>query len=263
MPTNSFSWSALDRMPTSPTLPIEKPAAWVTMGRLRRSWSHRPVRRPYASTRDSSCMTTSWLSEQRRTFLGDDDRHDHPVDAQDTCHDHWDQGLHDDCRLPDSDAADACACLRRSVRSSEVWLAPSRTRQDQSHADSHKPEESRCVVRRWHSDLYSKDYSFVANSIRQGRTVKIISSGTGAPECHRRPSLASGCALYSSMPYFLLMGTCLCRLWRSRRWTPASGSAWTAHRTILLPKVRVVLTLEWAICVILALSICLGLCECM
>ena len=57
-----------------------------------------------------------------RTFLTDDDGHDHAVDAEDTGHDHGDQGLHDHLGSPDGDTADACACLGGAVCRTQVCV---------------------------------------------------------------------------------------------------------------------------------------------
>lgn len=59
---------------------------------------------------------------QMCTLLRDDDRHDHSVDTEDTCHDDWDERLHNYCWFPDGDAADSCACLSGAVGSSKVFV---------------------------------------------------------------------------------------------------------------------------------------------
>jgi hypothetical protein len=52
--------------------------------------------------------------------LAENDRDDHAVDAEDTCHDNWNQRFHDDSGSPDGYAADACACLGCTVGCAEV-----------------------------------------------------------------------------------------------------------------------------------------------
>jgi hypothetical protein len=54
------------------------------------------------------------------TSLAENDRDDHAVDAEDTCHDNWNQRFHDDSGSPDGYAADACACLGCTVGCAEV-----------------------------------------------------------------------------------------------------------------------------------------------
>ena len=59
---------------------------------------------------------------QMCTLLRDDDRYDHSVDTEDTCHDDWDERLHNYCWFPDGDAADSGACLSGAVGSSKVFV---------------------------------------------------------------------------------------------------------------------------------------------
>jgi len=54
------------------------------------------------------------------TSLHDDDSDDHAVDAQDACHDHWNDGLHDEFWFEHSHRADADSCLRAAVGCAQI-----------------------------------------------------------------------------------------------------------------------------------------------
>jgi hypothetical protein len=82
------------------------------------------------------------------TFLRNNDRNDHTIDAENTCHDDWNQRFHNDGWLPNSNAADACSGLGGAISCSEICLKEGYTCQHQSQTHTHKAEEGRRVVGR-------------------------------------------------------------------------------------------------------------------
>jgi hypothetical protein len=56
-----------------------------------------------------------------RHVLGDDHRHDQPVDGQDTRHDDGNDGLHDELRPHDGHGGDTRAGFGRAIGSAQGW----------------------------------------------------------------------------------------------------------------------------------------------
>jgi hypothetical protein len=81
------------------------------------------------------------------TLLDDDDGHDHPVDTEDTSHDHWHHRLHDELGFEDTHRADAHAGLGATVRGSEIWVSTKGTGEDEGRSHSDEPEEVGVVSR--------------------------------------------------------------------------------------------------------------------
>lgn len=68
------------------------------------------------------------------TFLHNDDSNDHTVDTQDTSHDDWDNGLHDEFGFEDTHGADTDSSFGGSVSSAQVS-------EDQGGGDADVAEE--------------------------------------------------------------------------------------------------------------------------
>jgi hypothetical protein len=70
----------------------------------------------------SICVIDFWVFIAKITFLNQNDRNNHSINAQDTSHNDWDDRFHYEVRLDDTHATDTNATFSCSISRSQIFL---------------------------------------------------------------------------------------------------------------------------------------------
>lgn len=133
IPTNILSCWALALTPASPTIPMAKPAAYISF-LLLMNWNHSKVLMPNGHRQICRHSDRGWLHLRLSTSLNDDNGDDHTVNTQNTSHDHRHNWLHYEFGLQNTHSTNSDACFGTSVCGTKVS-------KDKGRCDSNVAEE--------------------------------------------------------------------------------------------------------------------------